>query len=437
MSPERKPDGPHPEPRGNALRHGLSGAGVVLPENLRIQVDLRRRAYTRTFPPADQLDLDDIDTAALGWVRFLECRSEITYRAVVRSDMAVGKWDLLRRIDAQDRAKRLAHNPPSVVARLKATFGGVLWLLEQWRMLKATLDFSEKGEWSAKQQERAQNLAGVDRIFRDDDHHKIRSGGVDDRRKLVEGQMAELNELLADGELERLDAIDRRVAIDATHALNDPSYERLRLYEQRAYRSYERAIRRLQERQRLRNPEPPPPGRRGSRFDREAAEAFEATIDREIAEAGGNIPATETGSEPATEAIDAQDRDAEDTLAARERDDLKAVFAARLASPEVQGRVTDDEMALLDDESLAEFRAWHAQLGLSIDLSTAVRGMIGMTRIQAEEGGYEDPNAEFFASVRQKSELQKADRERRDDGRDRKRERRKATKAARKRNRRR
>ncbi|MFO0956552.1 MAG: hypothetical protein U0800_03685 [Isosphaeraceae bacterium] len=411
MSPAMTLDEAPRKPRENSLKHGLSGAGVVLPENLRLQVDRRRIAYARAFPPVDQLDLDDIDAAALGWCRFLECRSEMTYRAAVRSEMAVGKWGLLRLIDAQERAKRLGHNPPSVVAHLKASFGGVLWLLDQWRMLRNALDSSKEGTWTLKQLERANNLAGVDRIFREDDPHKIRNGSTDDRKKLVESQVAELKELLADGELERLDEVERQATLRGDHSLHDPFHDRLRLYGQRAHRMYERAIGRL----RQRHGEP-----------KKGDAAFEARIDREIGE-------IDRRDEPSP--AEAGPSRFNPTLAEQEREDLRSAYEARLASAEVQARVTDEEMALLDDESRAPFRELIAQLGLKLDLETAIRGLIGTTRIQAELMGEEDPNEKIFADLRQRANSEKADRDRREADRDRAKRQRKAKKAARRRNR--
>ncbi|MFO0959541.1 MAG: hypothetical protein U0800_19255 [Isosphaeraceae bacterium] len=411
--------------RENSLKHGLSGAGVVLPEALRLQVDRRRIAYARVFPPVDQLDVDDIDAAALGWCRFLECRSERTHRAAIRSEMAVGKWGLLRQIDAQERARRLGHNPPSVVLRLKASFGGVLWMLDQWRLLKLALETSEAGAWTVKQLERANNLAGVDRLFRENDPHRIRDGSAEDRRKLVEGQVAELKALLADGELERLDEIERQATIRADHALNDPSYERLCLYEQRAFRMYERAIGRLRER----HPDAMPGKRK--RLDRRSAEEFEEQVDRTIAEEAAGEPdpplesiADRPAALPVADPIDPPSA----PLLASERDDLKAAFVARILSAESQSRVSDAEMRLLDRRGRDAFREWHSETVPELDLDTAIRGLIGYTRLQAELGNYHDPNGDFFAEAKARLDQEQAER-------DKERRRRKAIKAARKRNR--
>ncbi|MFO0961214.1 MAG: hypothetical protein U0800_27855 [Isosphaeraceae bacterium] len=423
MSLTEKDDSP--QPRGNALRHGLSGAGVVLPENLRLAVDRRRISYARVFPPVNQLDLDDIDAAALGWCRFLECRSEMTYRASLRADMAVGKWGLLRLIDAQERAKRLGHNPPSVVANLKASFGGVLWLLDQWRMLKDALEMSKEGTWTVKQIERANNLAGVDRIFRENDPHRIGNGSTDDRKKLVEVQVAELKGLLADGELERLDEVQRQATLRGDHALQDSTYDRLRLYEQRAFRMYEKAIGRLRER----HPEALA-GKVGVRGQagREAMEAFGAEVDR------GIVGAEDCSGVESVSVIETAPDDG-DFLADQEAEDLRSAYEARLASDEVQGRVTDEEMALLDGEARSYLLALAGRLGLKLDAETAMRGLIGSTRIQAEEMGEEDPNGKLFADLRAKADAERADRERREVERDRMRKQRKAIKAARRRNR--
>ncbi|MFO0960183.1 MAG: hypothetical protein U0800_22550 [Isosphaeraceae bacterium] len=64
-----------------------------------------------------------------------------------------------------------------------------------------------------------------------------------------------------------------------------------------------------------------------------------------------------------------------------------------MASDEVQGRVTDEEMALLDGEARSICWPWPAGSSLKLDAETAM-GLIGSTRIQAGGDGRGGPQRE-------------------------------------------
>ncbi|MFO0959944.1 MAG: hypothetical protein U0800_21325 [Isosphaeraceae bacterium] len=415
--------------RENSMRHGLSGAGVVLPEKLRVLVDRRRVAYAKMFPPVNQLDLDDIDSAALGWARFLECRSERTHRAAQRAGLAVGHWATLRRLDAQERARRLAYDPPKVVERLKSSLGGVHWLVEQWKLLRFVLESSPTGEWSPKQQERAQNLAGVDRLFRQDDPRGIRSGDRDHRLQLVDAHLDELQSMLADGELERLDEVARLETILGEHALHDPALEKMGLYEQRARRQYERSIQRLAERHYQRHPEQAPVEvKRGRRrkADRERMQELEERIDREIAvegaEEAGELEIAGADEDwagvPEGEATAEVEVPREgirpEILAAYEAemralDAKKAACEARLRDPQALARVSDAEMKFVHPRTFEQVRQILKDGELDVDLETAVRGILGHRKIEAERTGI-DPELEAITKSAERFEREMADR---------------------------
>src|SRR5262249_17861766 len=64
----RTPKGKAPT-RRNGLKHGPSGAGVVLPEDMLAEVDRLIAAYTREFRPANESERQLVEDRALGRVR--------------------------------------------------------------------------------------------------------------------------------------------------------------------------------------------------------------------------------------------------------------------------------------------------------------------------------------------------------------------------------
>ncbi|MFO0960798.1 MAG: hypothetical protein U0800_25740 [Isosphaeraceae bacterium] len=172
MNADSSPENPANPSRSreNALTHGFTGEGVVLPRDLAAEVEDRRRSYVATYSPRTLHEHDLAHRAALGIVRHLHLQALFHRRIGMRSEQARVVWPLLRASDAIERSKRLAYNPPDVVAQLKMSLGGVAWLLHEWRMLRKALDAPEGWDW--KLQSRAENLAGVAR---------------DDRRRPGEG----------------------------------------------------------------------------------------------------------------------------------------------------------------------------------------------------------------------------------------------------------
>lgn len=232
--------------RENSTRHGLSGAGVVMPETLRIVLDRRRVEYVAQYDPQDRRDWDLIELAALGFARFEEAQSLQQNRARLRAETAVNQWPLLRTSDTRERVKRLPTAPDRVVADLTLSLGGVEWMLQEWRYLLFAIE--KIGDWTPAQADRARDLAGVPRIHRHLDPQRTHGGSIDDRKALVLKQIHMLEELMNDSDLIHRDAVIRQEIIDGAGLSHDPGLDRLSLYERRALRMYEKAIRELQER---------------------------------------------------------------------------------------------------------------------------------------------------------------------------------------------
>ncbi|MFO0960271.1 MAG: hypothetical protein U0800_22995 [Isosphaeraceae bacterium] len=97
--------------RENAVRHGFTGEGVVLPASIRGQLQDLMASYTKLYHPRNQDDRDLVYRAALGLVRFESIQAALHDRQALRAEQAVGDWELLSLLDAHEKARALARRP--------------------------------------------------------------------------------------------------------------------------------------------------------------------------------------------------------------------------------------------------------------------------------------------------------------------------------------
>src|SRR5262249_23006097 len=137
--------------RMNGLKHGLSGAGVVLPDDMRAEVDRLIAVYTKEFRPSNEDERQIVEDRALGRVRGKYAWSAETVLLVRAAERA--GWDAMwqsdRRAEAAELGSRLARRPGVVVARLEGTLHGVRWLRERWLLLDVALE--KEGRWDEGQ----------------------------------------------------------------------------------------------------------------------------------------------------------------------------------------------------------------------------------------------------------------------------------------------
>src|SRR5437764_4475379 len=84
--------------RRNSLVHGLSGAGTILPEDMRSEVAGQFSILAKTLRPMDQAEEQLVERMAVEAVRIVRCACANEKRAVKRQRRAVKKWDQ-RRVD--------------------------------------------------------------------------------------------------------------------------------------------------------------------------------------------------------------------------------------------------------------------------------------------------------------------------------------------------
>ena len=151
--------------RANALKHGLSGAGIVLVQG---EAELIKRCeadWQSVLHPANPLETHLAHQIAVEAARIdrIEC-AERDLRGRL-ADRAAVCWDDDQRLAAEKLGKTLARDPAIVARQLAQTPQGCDWLLERWESLERAL--VTLGTWSASQKSLALDLLGTALDLRD------------------------------------------------------------------------------------------------------------------------------------------------------------------------------------------------------------------------------------------------------------------------------
>src|SRR5260370_3597512 len=145
--------------RQNALRHGLAGSGIVLPDAETAKAAKRVIDWRPCFKPPDVFHEWLLEQAVLQSVRLETCNGlDIAMRGIA-VERAHALWDEDRSLDAERLAVRLSKQPALVVAELQRSKHGCDWLIARWDALHQAL--VTNGAWTDAQREFAFDLLGV------------------------------------------------------------------------------------------------------------------------------------------------------------------------------------------------------------------------------------------------------------------------------------
>jgi hypothetical protein len=251
--------------RANSLKHGLTGAGVVLLEGDQAEVETRFEALRDEWLPQSTLGtmlIRKIATLSVRSERAAE-RENATIAERVRNAVDVFDEQRARRVD--DLCNAIFDSPNDTLRNLRRMPEGVDRLLDAWRVLRRDLD-REELRWSSPQMSRAVNLTGK----RSEDAHSTRigdlssaiwgdfrglsaheGGGLDDEARrewarvellgLIDAQISELEAHQGTLDLDRIEQDRREAPIRATF---DDSKEATlaRRYEADADRGFYKAL---------------------------------------------------------------------------------------------------------------------------------------------------------------------------------------------------
>jgi hypothetical protein len=236
--------------RGNALKHGLAGDGVVLPDDETAKVNERMAYWADMIGPVSPLECYVVEQIATESIRIDRAQRDERILLHRRATWAESGWDEDRRLAAEELGTRLAKDPARTVRRLRQTSQGCDWLIERWQGL--TLSLQAGHAWDADQTTLALDLLGFP--------HELRGGptpadpapgagasATAPQAALVAEQIARLEQLKVDV-MDSRDAIEREAA---THGVTpgDAATERelalTRRYEAACQRWFDRSVRLL------------------------------------------------------------------------------------------------------------------------------------------------------------------------------------------------
>ncbi len=147
--------------RRNGLKHGLTGAGVVLAEDDRTEVDRRERDLQRELAPTSTLGSILVGQMAMLSVRMEQGARREAASTATRVRHSGEAFDLERVERAGRIFATLANDPRGVVAELRGSSEGVDRMLVAWGDLRANLTHPVRIYWAPADQEAAAHLAGL------------------------------------------------------------------------------------------------------------------------------------------------------------------------------------------------------------------------------------------------------------------------------------
>ncbi len=147
--------------RRNSLKHGLSGAGIVVPEGDVEEIKRREAGLTLDMNPKTSAGAILITVMATLSVRAERAAEQVIAETDMRVRNAADAFDEERIASANELFGGLANDPRTNLRKLKKMPEGVDRLIDEWNDLRNDLIIQPKPEWTAEHLERAGNLIGL------------------------------------------------------------------------------------------------------------------------------------------------------------------------------------------------------------------------------------------------------------------------------------
>ena len=151
--------------RGNALKHGLAGEGIVLDADDTQAVAQRLDAWRGDFEPQAGHQEWLYERMVVASIRMDRCSREQSKVRSYQAERARTCWNADRELEADEIAAGLSKRPSLVVRRLGRTRQGCEWLMHQWNELGLVLHVNQ--QWDEAQSSTAYDLLGIAPALRD------------------------------------------------------------------------------------------------------------------------------------------------------------------------------------------------------------------------------------------------------------------------------
>ena len=222
--------------RLNSTTHGLSGNGVSLSAFDPDLVAERVAAWTQTQRPTTLREKWLVEQVALATIRIDHCRIEENGLRVQTSQRAAVCWDEERKVDAEAQGAMLHRNPPLMLAKMRRTLQGSVWLRERWVALEAIARLGD-GDWDEKQRALAIDMLGVPLKFRESGKHLPAGPDGESLAKVARGEIVRIDVSIANG-LAYLDDREQKMAEEGVSLVITAPARLLRRYEAEAWKRY-------------------------------------------------------------------------------------------------------------------------------------------------------------------------------------------------------
>ena len=242
--------------RRNAVKHGLTGAGVALPEPLADRVRAIADELTDLYDARDERGEMLTEQAALAMARLKGTSKVESEDRHALAERAAACWDEDRTAEAARLGDRLAGRPARVVAELRRTVRGCDWLIERFEALVFALD--RDGDTDAHLGRLAE-LLGIDPDLRPIDRRLDPAAPTADRLAAIRDELKTLRGLR--NRLADLDESDRDATAAGHRYEHSTACRRLMSYEAACHRRLRWAMGELE---RLHTAKPPKPAPRSS-----------------------------------------------------------------------------------------------------------------------------------------------------------------------------
>ena len=136
--------------RKNSLKHGLTGAGVVIPDEDVEAVEERFEAFETDLKPANDVARFLTRRAALLSVRLDRSAREEAARITLDMFEAEEVEEDARAMEFEELTERFADHPAESARKLRRSEEGIDWLMDAWRMARRDLLERDGLRWRAE-----------------------------------------------------------------------------------------------------------------------------------------------------------------------------------------------------------------------------------------------------------------------------------------------
>ena len=159
--------------RANSLKHGLTGQGIVLPQEDAQEVERRLSALEEEIRPRNEIEAELARRVAIAGIRLGRAAEHESAIISSRMDSAIAEHDEARLADVDHLVSWIAKEPATHARRLRATPEGLERLIKELEGLRSALVHPGGCRWDFHHADHLAHLLGV--RYNDVPTHRVRA----------------------------------------------------------------------------------------------------------------------------------------------------------------------------------------------------------------------------------------------------------------------